>query len=75
MFRARRILRRRAIAGYAAKRGEGAGPEAQAPEAHDDAPAPAEEPGDQLRELTELREQGILTEEEFVAEKRKLLGS
>lgn len=75
MFRARRILRRRAIAGYAAKRGEGAGPEPEAPEVRDEVPVLAEDPGDQLRELTELREQGILTEEEFAAEKRKLLGS
>jgi putative oligomerization/nucleic acid binding protein len=29
---------------------------------------------DQIRELSELREQGILTEEEFTAEKKKLLG-
>lgn len=30
---------------------------------------------DQIRELSELREQGILTEEEFTAEKKKLLGT
>ena len=29
---------------------------------------------DQLRELGELKEQGILTEEEFAAQKAKLLG-
>jgi hypothetical protein len=28
---------------------------------------------EQLKELGELREQGILTEEEFTAEKKKLL--
>jgi hypothetical protein len=28
----------------------------------------------QLRELAKLRDDGILTEEEFAAEKRKLLG-
>jgi hypothetical protein len=81
MFRARRIMRRRAIAGaaavggvayYAAKRG--ASPQAQAPETHDEAPA-SEPAAEQLKELTELREQGLLTEEEFAAEKKKLLGS
>jgi hypothetical protein len=29
---------------------------------------------DQIRELSELRERGILTEDEFTAEKKKLLG-
>jgi Short C-terminal domain len=50
---------------------------APAPEA---APAPASPTGgessviDQLKELGELRSQGILTEEEFAAQKAKLLG-
>lgn len=35
----------------------------------------AADPLEQLRQLNELREQGILTEEEFVAEKKKLLES
>jgi hypothetical protein len=45
------------------------------------APAPpAQAPGgssviDQLKELGELKAQGILTEEEFAAQKAKLLGS
>ena len=41
------------------------------------APAPAAEPSmiDQLRELGELKSQGILTEEEFAAQKAKLLGA
>jgi hypothetical protein len=43
------------------------------------APAPAPEAGpstiDQLRELGELKAQGILTEEEFAAQKAKLLAS
>jgi len=30
---------------------------------------------DQLRELGELKEQGVLTEEEFAAQKAKILGS
>ena len=74
MFRARRIMRRRAIA---AKRGTGAGQEEPRAEAVDDAtaPEPSADPPGQLEELFELREQGILTEEEFAAEKKKLLGS
>jgi hypothetical protein len=43
------------------------------------APAPAAGGGssmiDQLKELGELKAQGILTEEEFAAQKAKLLGS
>ena len=38
------------------------------------APAPANDLVDQLRSLAELRDQGILTEEEFAAQKAKLLG-
>ena len=41
------------------------------------APAPVEEGPDpvaQLRELAKLRDDGILTDEEFAAEKRKILG-
>jgi hypothetical protein len=40
------------------------------------APSPAGEPSviDQLKELGELKAQGILTEEEFAAQKAKLLG-
>ena len=67
LFRARRILRRRAIATRRANPG--------LEEAHetDDAP-PSAEPVERVRELDELREQGILTDEEFAAEKKKLLG-
>ena len=36
--------------------------------------APAESTIDQLKELGELKSQGILTEEEFAAQKAKLLG-
>jgi hypothetical protein len=53
-------------------------PPQQAPVA---APAPAPAPAaaapsmiDQLKELGELKSQGILTEEEFAAQKAKLLG-
>jgi hypothetical protein len=37
-------------------------------------PPEAEDPVERLRELASLRDDGILTEEEFAAEKRKLLG-
>jgi hypothetical protein len=40
-------------------------------------PGMATEPGDpieQIKQLSELRERGILTDEEFTAEKKKLLG-
>jgi hypothetical protein len=79
-------MRRRAVAGaaavggaanYAAKRGASAGQEPQAPEAFDEpaAPEPAPDSVEQLKELTELREQGLLTADEFAAEKKKLLGA
>ena len=59
MLRAHRILRRRAVAGIAEAR-----------------PAePASSPVAQLKELDELREQGVLTAEELAAEKRRLLGT
>ena len=38
-------------------------------------PAAASSPIEQLKELGELKAQGILTEEEFAAQKAKLLGS
>ena len=38
------------------------------------AAAPAADPIAQLKELGELRDQGVLTEEEFAAQKAKLLG-
>jgi hypothetical protein len=53
---------------------------AQEPAPAPAAPAAAPEAGgqstiDQLKELGELKAQGILTEEEFAAQKAKLLGS
>jgi hypothetical protein len=36
--------------------------------------APAESTIDQLKELGELKSQGVITEEEFAAQKAKLLG-
>jgi hypothetical protein len=50
----------------------------QAPPPQAAAPAPAgggDSMIDQLKELGALKEQGILTEEEFAAQKAKLLGS
>jgi hypothetical protein len=38
------------------------------------AAAPAADPVDQLKQLAQLKEQGILTEEEFAAQKAKILG-
>ncbi len=51
-------------------------PQAAAPEPAAAAPAapPAAAPIEQLKELAELKDQGILTEEEFAAQKAKLLG-
>jgi hypothetical protein len=39
------------------------------------APEPEDDPVARLRELAALRDDGILTDEEFAAEKRKILGS
>ena len=48
----------------------------QAPAPAQAAPAPpAESAIDQLKQLGELKSQGILTEEEFAAQKAKILGS
>jgi len=86
MFRARRVRRRRAVgraavvggaAYYAAKRGAQAGQQEPQGYGEYDAPpppAPAPDPIEQIKELNELRTQGILTDEEFSAEKKKLLG-
>jgi hypothetical protein len=39
------------------------------------AAAPAPDPIEQLKELAELKAQGILTDEEFAAQKAKILGA
>jgi Short C-terminal domain len=39
------------------------------------APPPAADPFEQLKQLGELHSQGILTDEEFAAQKAKILGS
>jgi membrane protease subunit (stomatin/prohibitin family) len=38
-------------------------------------PAPAPDPIAQLKQLAELKDQGILTDQEFAAQKAKILGS
>jgi hypothetical protein len=38
-------------------------------------PAPAQDPFAQLKELAELKDQGILTEEEFAQQKQRILAS
>jgi hypothetical protein len=50
-------------------------PPPQAAPAPPAAAAPAADPIEQLKELAELKAQGILTEEEFAAQKAKVLGS
>jgi hypothetical protein len=48
---------------------------AEAPPAQPQSPpAGAQDPIEQLKQLNELKQQGILTEAEFTAEKKKLLG-
>jgi Short C-terminal domain len=49
--------------------------EAPEPQAQPPAAQPEKSTIDQLKELGELKEQGILTDEEFAAQKAKILGS
>ena len=49
--------------------------EAQQPAAPPAAPAPPADPIQQLKDLAALKDQGILTEEEFAAQKAKILAS
>ncbi len=51
------------------------GSQEPAPAAPAAAAAPAADPIEQLKQLGELHQQGILTDEEFAAQKAKLLGS
>jgi len=74
MFRARRMMRRRA-ARTAMGGGTHEGNDQRPDQAQDQGPPPdAPDPLEQIKELAELREQGILTEAEFAAEKKRLLG-
>ena len=66
-----RVSRRQADRWAAQEAPPSQAPPAQAPAAP---AAPAADPIQQLKELGELRDKGILTEEEFAAQKAKLLG-
>ncbi len=66
-----RVSRRQADRWAAQEAPPAQAPPAQAPAAP---AAPAADPIQQLKELGELRDKGILTEEEFAAQKAKLLG-
>jgi putative oligomerization/nucleic acid binding protein len=72
-----------AVSGRVARRQSQRWAEKEAPQEPQGAPAPAppapaapaaDSTIDQLKELGELKSQGILTEEEFAAQKAKLLG-
>jgi hypothetical protein len=85
---ARRAVRTAAVVGTAAAVGHAAGGRQQAqaaPQAPLE-PAPVAEPAaasvglgpddiEELKQLADLKDQGILTEEEFAAQKAKILGS
>jgi Short C-terminal domain len=49
-------------------------PQQYAPPPPAPAAAPAEDPIEQLKELAALHNDGVLTDEEFAAQKRKILG-
>jgi Short C-terminal domain len=69
-----RVSRRQARRWSAQEPQYGYGSEPQAPPPQYAAPEPVADPVEQLRDLAKLRDDGILTEEEFAAEKRKILG-
>lgn len=72
-----------AVSGRVARRQQARWAEQEAPEqgAYQEAPPQAPppqasaDPVQQLKELGELRDSGVLTEEEFAAQKAKILGS
>ena len=81
----RGITRTAAIAGTASAVGGRVRHRQEKKWAEQETPAPAQEPAvappvggpstlDQLKQLGELKEQGVLTDEEFAAQKAKLLG-
>jgi hypothetical protein len=69
-----RVSRRQARRWGAQEAAYAPDPYAQAPPPPPAAAPPAADPVAELRELAKLRDDGILTEEEFAAEKRKILG-
>jgi Short C-terminal domain len=75
-----RVSRRQANRWAAQEEPQYAQPQYAQPQAYQPPPpppaaAPATDVVSQLKELAELRNQGILTEEEFAAEKAKILAS
>ena len=68
-----------AVSGRVARRQQSRWAEQEAPQQQAPAQAapaaPAADPVQQLKELGELRDNGVLTEEEFAAQKAKILGS
>lgn len=68
-----------AVSGRVQRRQQSRWAEQEAPPPQPSAPAPAAAPDAdpiaQLKELGELRDSGVLTEDEFAAQKAKLLGS
>jgi putative oligomerization/nucleic acid binding protein len=69
-----RVSRRQANR-WAADQPQYAEPQYQEPQYAQPAPAaPEADPIAQLKQLAELKDQGILTEEEFAAQKAKILG-
>lgn len=84
MLRRRPVMRMAAttavVAGTASavsggvRRHQAAQAQAQQPAQAPPAEAPAEDPYEQLTKLGKLHEQGILTDEEFAAQKAKILG-
>jgi Short C-terminal domain len=50
-------------------------PQQYAPQAPPPAAAPEADPIEQLKELAALHNEGVLTDEEFAAQKRKILGT
>jgi len=79
MLGRRRPLARAAVVGGAAyyagkKHAEGQAADAEAQQYEEEAPAePAQDPMEQLRQLGELHDQGILTDAEFEIQKTKIL--
>jgi hypothetical protein len=69
-----RVSRRQADRWAQQEEQQAAGGEPQAPP-QAAPPAPAADPIEKLKELGELRDKGVLTEDEFNAQKAKLLAS
>lgn len=70
-----RVSRRQAERWAAQDQDRYAGPQYAEVQPAPAAPAAGASTVDQLKELAELKQQGILTDEEFAAQKAKILGS